>query len=225
MPVGCIYSYSHWSLLNHNLYLWAASDLCNSIYFVVTRRILTILVDCHIGIFRRNSLSIIFNILKTPRSQASIAPFIFIRICCRAINKLLFTQTNRKWLAFVLNLIGLMSSSGCKSPAWSTLSLIFNCSNNIPLSPINAIWEASIDFLRYSQRFKWSSFSQISIDKFLFCKISKLVNTHFPSVWGVGIMSFNKSYLFFVNFHPILEFCVWRDIFAKLLKIWNIFEP
>lgn len=167
MPISSINSYSHWSLGNNDLNLWATSNLCQSENFVFSWRFLAILIDSHIRIVRRGSLPKIFNILKTSSSQTSITSIIII--FSWTVDKLLLAQTDRKWLIFTLNLIWLMSSSGCKSPAWSTFSLIFDRSNDALISPINSSFKSSIYFFLNGQGCKRNSFSKISFDKLFFC--------------------------------------------------------
>lgn len=121
-----------------------------------------------------------------------------------------------------LDLIRLMSSSSSKGPAGSTLTLIFDSSDNSAIPPINISFKACINFLNNGVWCMRSSFSKISIDKLLLSKICKLVNCHFPGMSGIRVMFLDLFDCRFEDSYPVLEFRWWWNILAEFVKIGQI---
>ena len=73
--------------------------------------------------------------------------------CHYTINKLLFSE--RKECSSLNKVFSFDGSSGWESPAWSTLSLVFNCVNSSFGSPVNwisEVWIIKISWLLFLER-------------------------------------------------------------------------
>ena len=80
--------------------------------------------------------------------------------CHNAINKLLFSK--RKECSSFNEMFSFNGSSGWKSPAWSTLTLVFNWVNSSFSSPVNGIseiWIIKIGWLLFLER--WWHFESV----------------------------------------------------------------
>lgn len=115
-----------------------------------------------------------------------------------------------------------MGSSGSKSPAGSTLSLIFYCSNDPTFSPIDFPLKACIDIFNDGIGGMWSSFSKVSVNKLLLSNIHELIGSHFPCLSGIGVVILDFLEGGLEDSESVLEFSRWWNIFAKLMKIGQI---
>lgn len=150
LPIWCIHSHSQWSFLNRTLNFTTAWKSSHTFYAVFSSIKPASLRGSHIRIFGSLGLPMIQNMLKSFTSKSTITTWVPPII--GAVHKLLLAQVEASGgILVIFNLIRLMCSSGSKSPARPTSTLILDRSYNATCIPVDILHKSSIHLFFFKE--------------------------------------------------------------------------
>ena len=191
-PVRSIYSHSQGSSSKHFLDGGASSEISNALDVVGSGSFLAILVDCLVWVISCGCLSIVSDILESSKGKTSVATVVVVGRTSSTVDKLLLWEVDSISSTVILDLVAFVGSSGSESPAWSALSLISDISDDSFVSPIDLSIEASIHgFFNADNGLICGKLTKISGDELFLSEVWELVDSDFPVLLRVRVMSFH----------------------------------
>lgn len=138
VPSRCINCNRYWLLLESIEKISSGGGNISegsNFYTTLGCLIIASLVNSYVRISTIGNNTLINDILESIIHPSTVASLVTIR--SRTVYKLLFRKINGLWFTFLNDQSWFNTTSGRESPAWTTLSLVFNTSNFFSSYPVD----------------------------------------------------------------------------------------